>query len=50
MILLRNIPIAKAYATASEQILAALLKHKERVSDKLIKKVTAYLQNHQSAA
>ena len=33
-----------------EQILAALLKHKERVSDKLIEKVTAYLQDHQRAA
>ncbi len=33
-----------------ERILTALLKHKERMSDKLIEKVTAYLQDHQSAA
>ena len=33
-----------------ERILAALLKHKERVSDQLIERVTAYLQDHQSAA
>ena len=33
-----------------EQILTALLKHKERVSDKLIERVTAYLQDYQSAA
>ncbi len=33
-----------------ERIFAALLRHKERVSDKLIEKVTAYLQDHQSAA
>ena len=33
-----------------EQILAALLKHKERVSDKLIKNVTSHLQSYQNAA
>ncbi len=33
-----------------ERILAALLKYKERVSDRLIEKVTAYLQDYQSAA
>ncbi|WP_456456927.1 hypothetical protein [Nitratifractor sp.] len=30
-----------------ERILAALLKHKERVSDKLIEQVTAHLQDYQ---
>jgi len=34
----------------SERILAALLKHKDRVSDTLIEQVTAYLQDHKAAA
>ena len=34
----------------SERILTALLKHKDRVSDRLIDGVTAYLQSHQTAA
>jgi len=33
-----------------EQILVALLKYKEYVSDKLIESVTTYLQDYQSAA
>ena len=98
MILLRNMPTAKAYVTASElieaglpkailwnndpdkkvpvdifivatlqrayndfvvqkltelfgreRILTALLKHKERVNDKLIESVTTYLQDQQRA-
>ena len=34
----------------SERMLAALLKHKDRVSDTLIEQVTAYLQDHKAAA
>ncbi|BDY13993.1 hypothetical protein [Hydrogenimonas cancrithermarum] len=34
----------------SERILSALLKYKDRVSDRLIEKVTAYLQAYKSVA
>lgn len=34
----------------SERMLAALLTHKDRVSDTLIEQVTAYLQDHKAAA